>query len=158
MRGSTVVPWLARHPMVAVLITLALTAAVAVGLAAALKPEPARSRPVVAVQGRTAESRLPKPTQFPPKARVEAAHRALHAMRRACKQPLATRDPASVRRPVEVMEQFARDYPNGGFTIDDEPGSTLSLLVVLRYELQDCEPTLVTEVEELLPERVRDPA
>lgn len=155
VRGSAVVPWLARHPIVAVLIALALTVAVARGLAAALKP--AQARPVTGVQGGTAESVLPKPTQFPPRARVEASHSALHAMGRACKQPLATRDPASVRRPVEVMARFARDYPNGGFTIDDEPGTTLSLLVVLRYELQSCEPTLVPEVEELLPERFRDP-
>lgn len=144
--------------MVAVLIALAITAAIAVGLATALKPEPAPSQPVAGVQGGTAESMLPEPTQFPPQARVQAAHRALHAMGRACKQPLATRDPASVRRPVGVMEQFARDYPNGGFTIDDEPGTTLSLLAVLRYELRDCEPALVPGVEELLPERFRDPS
>lgn len=77
------------------------------------------------------------PTQFPPRERVEAAHRALHAMGRACKQPIGTRDRAAVARPVEVMEQFARDYPNGGFTIHDESGTALSLLVVLRYEMQD---------------------
>lgn len=158
MRVSAVVPWLARHPMVAVLIALALTVAVAMGLAAALTPAPAPARPVAGVQGGTAESMLPKPTQFPPRARVEASHRALHAMGRACKQPLETRDPALVRRALEAMEQFAREYPNGGFTMDDEPGTTLSLLVVLRYELQGCEPTLVPEVEELLPERFRDPS
>jgi hypothetical protein len=144
--------------MAAVLIALVLTAAVAVALAAALQPGPAPAGPVAASQGGTAESMLPKPTQFPPRERVGAAHRALHAMGRACKQPFATRDRASVRRPVEVMEQFARDYPNGGFTIDDEPGTTLSLLVVLRYELQNCDPTLVPGVEELLPERFRDPS
>lgn len=49
------------------------------------------------------------------------------------------------------MEQFARDYPNGGFAIDDEPGTTLSLQVVLRFELQSCEPTLVPSLEELIP-------
>jgi hypothetical protein len=56
------------------------------------------------------------------------------------------------------MERFARDYPGGGFTIDDEPGTTLSLLVVLRYELQGCDPSLVPGVEELLPESFRDPS
>ena len=49
-------------------------------------------------------------------------------MGRACKVPISTRRPGSVRGPVEAMEQFARDFPNGGFTMDDEPGSTLSLL------------------------------
>lgn len=146
--------------MVAVLIALAVLMAVAWGLAAALKPEPEPelAGPAMAVQGGTAESVLPTPTQFPPRERVEAAHGALHAMGRACKQPIGTRDRAAVVRPVEVMEQFARDYPNGGFTIDDEPGTTLSLLVVLRYELQGCDPTLVPKVEKLLPERFRDPS
>lgn len=144
--------------MVAVLIALAVPAAVAWGLASALKPEPQPVVPASAVQGGTAESMLPTPTQFPPRERVEAAHGALHAMGRACKQPLALRDRTAVARPVEVMEQFARDYPNGGFTIDDELGTTLTLLVVLRYELQDCDPTLVPGVEELLPERFRDPS
>lgn len=158
VRGSDVVPWLARRPMVAVLIALVLSTAIAWGVAAALKGEPAPAGRVAAVQGGTAESTLPKPTQFPPRVRVEAAHHALHAMGRACKQPIATRDPASVARPVEVMEQFAQDYPNGGFTIDDEPGTTMSLLVVLRYELQNCDPSLVPGVDELLPERFRDPS
>jgi hypothetical protein len=78
-------------------------------------------------------------------------------MGRACETPGSTRDPAAVARPVEVMERFARDFPDGGFTIDDEPGSTLSLLVVLRYELQTCDPSLVVSVERLLPPRYRDP-
>ncbi|MFC5175123.1 hypothetical protein [Nocardioides taihuensis] len=144
--------------MIAVLVALAFTAAVAELLGTALIHEPASSRPVTGAQGGTALSVLPTPTQSPPQARVDAAHRALHATSRACRQPLATRGSASVRRPVEVMEQFARDYPNGGFTIDDEPATTLSLLVVLRYELQNCEPILVPGVEELLPGQFRDPS
>jgi hypothetical protein len=128
------------------------------GLAAWLgTDEPSRSVQQPVVVGGTAESTLPQPTQFPPPDRVEAAHRALHAMGRACQKPISTRDPNSVRGPVRVMERFAKDYPNGGFTIDDEPGSTLALLVVLRYELGNCDPSLVAGVEELLPERFRDP-
>lgn len=156
---ARIILWLLRHPMTAVFVALAIFAGTGFGLAgmfAGGRTDPAATRPVVV--GGTAESTLPVPTQFPPKARVEEAHRALHAMGRACEKPSSTRDPAAVRQPVEVMERFARDFPNGGFTIDDEPGSTLSLLVVLRYELQNCDPTLVPSVEELLPTRFRDPS
>lgn len=144
--------------MAAVLIALASLTVVAVALAISFQPVPAPTRPVARIQGGTAESMLPKPTQVPPRSRVEAIHRALHAMGHACRQPLATRDRASVRRPVEVMEQFARDYPNGGFTIDGQPGTALALLVVLRYELLSCDPSLMDGVDDLLPDRFRDPS
>lgn len=159
MKGRVFV-WLIRHPMLAVVIALSALAIVAFGLAGARSgrgDDPAPDRPVTVVPG-TAQSRLPKPTQFPPKPRVEEMHRALHAMGRACKTPISRRDPATVSRPVELMERFARDYADGGFTIDGEAGSTLSLLVVLRYELQDCDPSMVPGVEKLLPERFRDPS
>ena len=157
MTGRVIV-WLIRHPMSAVVLALAAFALVGIGLASAVssgRPAPAPASPVVI--GGTAESTLPTPTQFPPQARVEEVHRALHAMGRACKAPISTRKPDAVRGPVQTMEQFARDFPNGGFTMDDEPGSTLSLLVVLRYELRDCDPSLVPGAEDLLPERFRDP-
>lgn len=155
---ARIILWLLRHPMTAVFVALAIFAGAGFGLASTFasgRTAQASTRPVVV--GGTAESTLPTPTQFPPRARVEEAHRALHAMGRACETPGSTRDPAAVARPVEVMERFARDFPDGGFTIDDEPGSTLSLLVVLRYELQTCDPSLVVSVERLLPPRYRDP-
>lgn len=155
--GSAVVPWLARRPMVALLVALAVPTVIALVLAAALNNDSAPAEPETPAQEGVAEATLPEPTQFPPQSRVAATHRALHALGRACKQPLAIREPASVRRPVVVMEKFARDYPDGGFTMDDEPGSTLSLLIVLRYELQDCAPSLVPGVEGLIPRQFREP-
>lgn len=153
-----IVVWLAGHPMSAVFLALALFGGTAWGIAYAFSEREQRSeRPVMAESG-VAPSVLPKPTQFPPQERVDQAHRALHAMGRACKQSAAARDPDAVRRPVATMEEFARDFPRGGFTIDDESGSTLALLIVLRSELQDCEPPLVPSVEGLIPEEYRDPS
>ena len=150
--------WLTRHPMSAVLLALALLGGSAWGIADAFSArEPRPEQPVIAESG-VAPSVLPKPTQVPPRARVDQAHRALHAMGRACKQPMAAREPDAVRRPVARMMQFARDFPRGGFTIDDEPGSTLALLIVLRSELQGCEPSLLPSVEALIPEEYRDPS
>ena len=158
---ARIVLWLIRHPMAAVALALAVVAALSVGLANTLSsgsPPPERPAVAVAVDGGTAESTLPAPTQVTSKSRVEEVHRALHAMGRACESRMATRDPESIRRPVEAMEQFARDFPNGGFAIDDESASTLSLLVVLRSELQNCDPSLVAGVDDLLPQRYRDPS
>ena len=151
--------WLARHPMVAVLVALVLPAGLAWGVAVALRSGPeAKPPPVTGVEGGIAASTLPEPTEFPPRARVVAAHRALHALGEACEVSMATRNRALAARPVRVMEQFARDFPNGGFRMDGESGTTLALLVVLRYELQSCDPSLVADVEELLPQRFRDRA
>ena len=155
---TRILVWLTGHPMSAVFLALALLGGTAWGIAYAFSErEPRSERPVMAESG-VAPSLLPKPTQFPPRSRVDQTHRALHAMGRACKQPVTTREPDAVRRPVGVMEEFARDYPNGGFRIDDEPGSTLALLIVLRSELQDCEPSLLPSVEALIPEEYRDPS
>lgn len=155
---TRIIVWLAGHPLSAVLLALALLGGTAWGIAYALGERESRSEPPVMANSGVASSVLPKPTQFPPGARVDQAHRALHAMGRACKQPGGTRELDAVRRPVAVMEEFARDYPSGGFRIDDEPGSTLALLVVLRIELQECEPSLLPGIEALIPEAYRDPS
>lgn len=56
------------------------------------------------------------------------------------------------------MERFARDFPNDGFTIEDEPDTTPLLLVGLRYELQSRDPLLVLGVKGLLQQRFREPS
>ncbi len=151
------VAWLVRHPMAAVIALLVATTAIALFASRAVRPDgaqqPTGSPPRIGV----APSLLPEPTQTPPAGRVEAVHRSLHATGRACRIASADREPGAVRRPVTVMLQFARDYPGAGFRIDDESGSTLSLLVVLRYDLGTCHPALVPAVEALLPEELRDP-
>ena len=155
---TRIVVWLAGHPMMAVFLALVLLGGTSWGIAYAFSArEPRPERPVMAESG-VAPSVLPKPTQFAPRARVNQAHRAFHAMGRACQQPVAAREPYAVRRPVAIMEQFARDFPRAGFTIDVEPGSTLALLIVLRSELQQCEPSLLPSVEVLIPREYRDPS
>ncbi|NHA01289.1 hypothetical protein G5V59_19420 [Nocardioides sp. W3-2-3] len=80
---------------------------------------------------------LPKPTQKPPRDRVEAAHKALHALGRACKVPAAEQGQDAVRRPLNELETFAQDFPAGGFRIDDEPGTTLALMIVVWDQAQE---------------------
>ena len=148
------IPWLIRHPMAMVFLLLALFGGAVWGLAQALAPRSTPPERPGTVESGVAPSRLPEPTEFPPRQRVDEAHQALHAVGRACKKPTAAGD--AVRRAVAVMEKFARDYPNGGFTIDDEAGTTLALLIVLRSELEECDPTMLPSIEELIPEEYRD--
>lgn len=84
-------------------------------------------------------------------------HRALHGLDRVCRGLVPDPNGARVQRHTQAMLQFARDYPRAGFEIDDETGSTLSLLVVLHDELRSCAPQLIPAVEELLPPQFLDP-
>lgn len=84
-------------------------------------------------------------------AAVKPVHRALHTLGRVCR-PGAVTDPASrARRPVAVILDFARQFPNVSFPVHDETGTTLSLLFVARNEVQSCAPALTARVERLIP-------
>jgi hypothetical protein len=151
--GTRILVWFSRHPMFAVLVALVTLTLAAIGLAMAFTPTSSSpsSAGSVPTDVRIASSGLPSPTSSPPPGRVEAAHRALHDLGRACEIPILQRDEKTVLEPLGVLEQFARDYPGGGFSIDDEPGSTVALLIVVRVELRDCDPTKVARIEALIP-------
>lgn len=150
--------WLARHPMVAVIALLAvLGALMATGAQLLARPTPPSDAPPTAStsEAEVAPYTLPTPTQHPPQHRVDEAHKALHALGRACEAPMLSRKPEQIRAPLDLIEGFATDYPSGGFSMDDEPGSTLALLVVVWDELKNCDPAYVPEVERLFPAKYR---
>ena len=98
---------------------------------------------------------LPRPTQRAPRDRVDAAHAALHALGKACETPMIGRDRDTVRRPFGRILTFATAYPNAGFRIDGESGTTLALLIVVWDEVKSCDPALAPDVEDLIPVRYR---
>lgn len=153
--SRAVLTWLVHHPFPAAGIAMATLVAMVLAWSGITGTETSSSRHPVEVNA--AEATLPAPTQFPPRSRVAAAHRALHAMGRVCGRTSDSRELGRPLHPVRVIEQFARDYPNGGFISDGESGTSLAMLVVLRFELQTCAPLLVPGVEELLPRRFREP-
>lgn len=94
---------------------------------------------------------IPRPKETAPAAAVQPVHEALHTLGRVCR-PGAGADQASrARRPVDVILDFARQYPNVSFPQHDETGTTLSLLFVARNEVQSCAPALTARVERLIP-------
>ena len=92
-----------------------------------------------------------------PPGEADQAHRALHRLGEACADH-QHRSQATIDREVEALLGFARRHPRGGFQIDDEHGTSLSLLLVLREELASCDPAALPQVETLLPPRFRSAA
>ncbi|GAB4079371.1 hypothetical protein GCU67_15025 [Modestobacter muralis] len=84
---------------------------------------------------------------------ADQVHDALHRVGETCAQAPETRAPDSPARDVDVIIDFARRHPDGQFDIDDEQGTALSLLLVVREELQSCDPALVPRVDALIPSR-----
>ena len=101
---------------------------------------------------------LPRPEESAPAAAVEPIHRALHSLGRACRPGAGIGQEAQARRPVGVILDFARQYPNAGFPVHDETGTTLSLLFVARDEVQSCAPALTARVERLIPRKYLTPS
>lgn len=152
--GGRPAVWLRRHPAAAVLLALGVIAAAGAALVS-LFYVPSDGSPPSTPGAGVSPYTLPTPTQHPPRARVDSVHRALHALGRACQTPVQQRDPRTVRRPLDLIEAFAMDFPAGGFRVDDEPGTTLSLLFVVWDELKSCDPSLAPEVEKLIPSDYR---
>lgn len=144
--------------MVAVLAVLGVVGGVAWGIADVVALRHAGAAPERVSGSRVAASILPASPQTPPRGRVVQVHQSLHGLHNACRLPAAARDRDVVRRDLAVFESFAEDFPRGGFTIDDESGSTLALLIAVRAELEWCEPVLLPRVESLIPPRYREPS
>lgn len=89
-----------------------------------------------------------------PSAEVDAAHQALHDLGDACAEEPSPSLP-DVSQATDALLRFATRHPDGRFPIDDETGTTLSLLLVVRDELSTCAPELRPRVEALLPPQLR---
>ena len=94
---------------------------------------------------------IPRPAQTAPAGAVEPVHRALHTLGRVCRAGGGSDKASEARRPVTLILDFARRFPNVSFPVHDETGTTLSLLFVARDEVQDCAPALTAQVERLIP-------
>lgn len=80
-----------------------------------------------------------------------AVHAGLHALPRAYRRGSSGR--ATLRRTTRSFIRYYRQYPSNryGLRIDDESGTMLSALLVLRQELLGCDRALATEIEAVLP-------
>lgn len=154
MRPSRLFVWLLRHPMAAVVVLLVAIAVFATA-GAQLLTRPSSPKVSSTREVEVAPYTLPTPTQYPPQRRVDAAHKALHELGRACETSTGGRRSQRIRAQVDVIEGFATDFPSGGFLMDDESASSLALLVVVWDELKSCDPDYVPQIERLIPVEYR---
>ena len=107
----------------------------------------------------TATASAAAPAVTPPAARVRPVHEALHDIDATCRATVKGESgkQASLARDADTVITFSRRYPNARFPIDDETGTTLSLLLVTRQGLRDCAPALAARVDRALPPDFRDP-
>lgn len=99
----------------------------------------------------------PRPVQTAPPAAASRVHQALHDLGRICKPNDTTDQTSRAREPVAVVLDFARRYPAVSFRVHDETATTVSLLIVVRYSLRSCAPTLMTRVNHALPAEYQTP-
>lgn len=135
--------------LVAVLAGVVLT-----GLGWYVLRSPDESPPAAILRG-TPTQQAPRPEDQAPDEQARKVHRTLHAIGTICESRATRGRTALVRRHVDSILDFARRYPSVSFPIDDETGTTVSLLIVVRDGVRTCAPSLTGKVNAALPEQYR---
>lgn len=100
-------------------------------------------------------SPTPEITSSAPAGEVQRIHDALHDIGARCRPGTSRPRRAGTAADVDVILSFARRYPEGSFSIDDETGTASGLLLVTRQALRTCDPRLAERVSQAL---ARQPA
>lgn len=101
------------------------------------------------------------PSAPSPRTRIAAPvehelHATLHALPRVCSR--RDSDPAALGRVTGRFIDWYRRYPYDRYEIkiDDESGTMLSAILVLRYELASCSPIHAAKIDAVLPAKIRN--
>lgn len=145
---------LPRQPVPVVLLALVVVVLAAVGMVRILEGTltSSGSGAVGTPQGHSVG--LPEPTSTLTAQQARPVHNALHDLGRACRRRPGPAH-SEVLRALRVIADFAKAHPRARFPIDDESGSSMTLLFVVRDELLSCAPSLVTRVDRLIPTEYR---
>lgn len=138
------------------LLLAGVTAAGLMALGAVVLDFPDRTEPPIIANG-SPTTLNPRPKKEAPTNAVQRVHRALHAIGRICQPGDPADRTGQVRPHVQTIVDFARTYPEVSVPLDDETGTTVSLLVVVRYSLRSCSPALAERVNQALPSRYQLP-
>ena len=104
----------------------------------------------------TTDPQMPKsqPTRRVPSEVERQVHRTFHRFERYCNS--STAQAAVLDRTTSDFIGWYRTYPAEQYTvqIDDEPGTMLSAILVLRYELSRCSPKHAARIDAVLPRKM----
>lgn len=136
-------------------VILAVTGAVVIAMAAAaavsgVRPDP--GAPAVVTGSSPDDSTSYGTAPAPEVARV---HAALHDFSTWCTPTAGARARQRLQRDAALIVAFARRHPRARFPIDDETGTTVSLLLVTRQELRNCAPAAAGLADRALPASIR---
>jgi hypothetical protein len=109
----------------------------------------------VAACGDTGERSLPAAPARIPAAVQRELHRTLHDLPRVCSRRGS--NASALDRITARFVKWYRRYPADRYEmkIDDERGTMLSAILVLRHELARCSPRHAAEIDPVLPPKVR---
>ncbi len=102
------------------------------------------------------EDTPPEATASVPRATESAMHEALHRLDRLCRRPEV--NGAALRLITTTALDLHRRYPvDRRYTlqIDDEQGTSLSVLLVVRDTLRTCDARQAARIDAVLPNRIR---
>jgi hypothetical protein len=91
----------------------------------------------------------------PPEAEVQRVRDALSDIGARCTPQAGDEAVRRLDHDADVVLDFARRYPNAEFTVDDESGHTLSLLLAVRDDLSHCAPAAAARVDAAVPSQFR---
>lgn len=90
-----------------------------------------------------------------PAADVARIRTALHDMGARCHPGIDTATKHRIDGDVDQLITFARRYPNARFSIDDETGSSVDLLLIAATEMRTCAPAAAARANLELPAQLR---
>ena len=125
-------------------VTVAITAATLFGACGQQNESRTRSTPGAG-----------EPTRRVPPRVEQSVHRTFHRFERHCSSRGV--DTRTLDRTTSDFIGWYRAYPPDQYAvqIDDEPGTMLSAILVLRYELSRCSPTHAALIDPILPREIR---
>lgn len=95
-----------------------------------------------------------EPTRRVPASVSQQVHRTFHRFERYCSRRGV--DARTLDRTTSDFITWYRAYPPDQYAlqIDDEPGTMLSAILVLRYELSRCSPRHAAQIDAVLPREI----
>jgi hypothetical protein len=95
-----------------------------------------------------------EPTRRVPAEVERQVHQTFHRLNRYCSR--RARNVRALDKATRAFIGWYRAYPAKRFAvhIDDEPGTMLSAILVLRYELSRCSPKHAARIDAVLPQKV----